>query len=247
MMTSTFRRIFPGIAAMLVVLAPAAAQAQITRVTGSDTRQAITIHLGAFFPTSLDSRTEGDTIFENRGSLLFDFDEFTGFSAGAEWTYGVTDYIEAGADISIYRNTVPSIYRSWFNDDGSEIAQDLKLRLIPITASVRFLPLGRQRTVQPYIGVGVTFINWRYSETGDFVDFEEGGTVFPANFVADGTEVAPVVLGGVRFLASDVFTVGGEVRWHKATGDTGGLSEGFLGDKIDLGGWTTNFSIGFRF
>ena len=73
------------------------------------------------------------------------------------------------------------------------------------------------------------------------------GDIFRANFVADGTELAPVVIGGIRFLVSDAFTLGGEVRWHKATGDTGGISQGFLGDKIDLGGLTTNFSFGFRF
>lgn len=245
-MTTTFRKALLGIIAA-ALMAPAAAQAQITRVTGSDTRQAITIHLGGFFPTSLDSRTEGDTIFENRTSLLFDFEDFRGFSAGADWTMGLTDFLEVGADIGVYRKTVPSIYRSFVNDDGSEIAQDLKLRMIPITASVRFVPTGRNSTVQPYIGVGASFINWRYSETGDFVDFDEGGLVFPANFVAKGTEVAPVVIGGIRFLASDVFTIGGEARWQKASADTGGISEGFLGDKIDLGGWTTNFSFGFRF
>jgi opacity protein-like surface antigen len=229
------------------LIAPAAAQAQITRVTGSDTRQAITVHLGGFFPTSLDSRVDGDTIFENRSSLLFEFEDFKGFSAGADWTIGLTDYIEVGADISVYRSTVPSIYRDVVNDDGFEIAQDLKLRLIPITASVRFVPTGRNSRVQPFVGAGISFINWRYTETGDFVDFDEGGVVFPANFEADGTEVAPVVIGGIRFLASDVFTIGGEVRWQKASGETGGISEGFLGDKIDLGGWTTNFSFGFRF
>ena len=245
-MTTTFRRALLAIGAV-ALLAPAAAQAQITRVTGSDSRQAITIHLGGFFPTTLDSRVEGDTIFANMGSLLFDFDDFKGFSAGADWTFGVTDYIEAGADISVYRNSVPSIYRDVQNDNGFEIAQELKLRLVPITLSARFVPFGRNKPVQPYIGAGVSFINWRYSETGEFVDFDEGGLVFPANFVADGTEVAPVIIGGVRFMATDVFTLGGEVRWHKASGDTGGIAEGFLGDKIDLGGWTTNFSFGFRF
>lgn len=246
-MMTTVRRGLLGFVAAAVVLVPAAAHAQITRVTGTDTRQAITVHVGGFFPTSADARVEGDTLFANRASLLFDIEDFRGFSFGADWTFAVTDYIEAGADISVYRRTVPSVYRSFVNDDGTEIEQDLKLRMVPITASVRFVPTGRNASVQPYIGVGASFINWRYSETGDFVDFEEGGTIFPANFVADGSEVAPVIIGGIRFLASDVFTVGGEARWHKASGDTGGLSEGFLGDKIDLGGWTTNFSIGFRF
>jgi hypothetical protein len=44
-----------------------------------------------------------------------------------------------------------------------------------------------------------------------------------------------------------VVTAGGEVRWQKATGDTGGIDAGFLGDKIDLGGVTANFTIHFRF
>ena len=143
---TTLRKVLLG-ATAIALMAPSAAQAQITRVTGSDTRQAVTVHLGAFFPTSLDSRVEGDTIFENRSSLLFDFEDFRGFTAGADWTMGLTDYIEVGADISVYRKSVPSIYRSFFNDlDGSEIAQDLKLRMIPVTGSVRFLPLGRTAT-----------------------------------------------------------------------------------------------------
>jgi opacity protein-like surface antigen len=229
------------------LLAPATAQAQITRVTGSDTRHAITFHLGGFFPKGEDSRVDDDTLVINRSSLLFDFGDLKGFSAGADWTVGLTDYLEAGADVSYYSSTVPSIYRDFVNNDGTEIAQDLKLRLVPITASVRFVPTGRSSAVQPYIGVGVGFINWRYTETGEFIDFEQGSEVFRASFKASGTEVAPVVIGGIRFLATDVVTVGGEVRWHKATGDTGGISEGFLGEKIDLGGWTTNFSFGFRF
>ena len=246
-MTMTFRRALLGIVATAVFLAPVAAEAQVVRVTGSDTRNAVTVHLGAFLPKGESSRDENDTLFQNLNSLVFDIDDFKGFSIGGDWTFAVTDYIEAGADISWYQQTVPSVYREFVDSDGTEIAQDLKLRLVPFTVSARFLPTGRRSTVQPYIGVGVAFINWRYSETGEFIDFEQGGEVFRANFVADGTEVAPVVLGGIRFLVSDMFTLGGEVRWHKATGDTGGLSEGFLGEKIDLGGWTTNFSFGFRF
>ena len=55
------------------------------------------------------------------------------------------------------------------------------------------------------------------------------------------------MIGGLRFLAQDVWTVGGEVRWQKADADTGGASVGFFGDSVDLGGWTTNFNFHFRF
>ena len=114
-----------------------------------------------------------------------------------------------------------------------------------MSATARFLPMGRRGGVQPYIGAGVTVINWRYTETGDFVDFED--LVFPGRFEASGTEVGPVILAGVRFPMSDMWTFGGEFRWHKADGDTGGIDEGFLGDKIDLGGTTFNFAVHFKF
>ena len=244
-MMTTFRRAVMGVVAAVVLLAPAAAQAQITRVSGSDSRQSVTFNLGAFLPHGESSRADGDVLFTNLDSLIFDIDDFKGFSGGAEYSFALTKFIELGADVSFYSKGVPSIYRHQTHDDGREIEQELKLKLIPITAMVRFVPTGRDATVQPYIGIGVGFLNWRYSETGEFVDSEN--VIFRDSFVANGTTVAPVVVGGVRFLANDAWTVGGEVRWHKGTGDTGGIANGFLDEKIDLGGWTTNFSFGFRF
>ena len=245
-MMTTFRRVVMGAVTAAVLLAPAAAQAQITRVSGADTKQSLTFHLGAFLPNGEDSRADGDVLFTDLDSLLFEIKDFRGFSGGAEWAFALTDHVEFGADISFYSKSVPSIYRSVTHDTGAEIEQDLKLRIIPITASVKFIPTGRNASIQPYIGIGAGILNWRYSETGEFVDFSDN-SIFRDAFVAKGTTVAPVVMGGLRFLANDAWTIGGEVRWQKGTGDTGGIDEGFLNEKIDLGGWTTNFSFGFRF
>ena len=44
---------------------------------------------------------------------------------------------------------------SWVNSNFSEIEQEFKLRIVPFTATFRFLPLGRKGAVQPYIGGGV--------------------------------------------------------------------------------------------
>ena len=92
---------------------------------------------------------------------------------------------------------MPSVYRDFVNDNGSEIAQDLKLRIVPITATIRFLPVGRGGPVEPYIGGGIGIFNWRYSEAGEFVDFSDG-SIFRAQFKADGTSVGPVVVAGLR-------------------------------------------------
>ena len=138
-----------------------------------------------------------------------------------------------------------TLYRDFEDSDGTQIEQELKLRVVPITASLRFLPLGRDAAVEPYIGAGIGFFNWRYSEVGEFIDFSDD-SIFLNRYTADGTSVGPVILAGLRAPIGDAFTVGGEFRWQKATGD-GLLDEGFLADKIDLGGWTTNFTFGFRF
>ncbi|HXT31114.1 MAG TPA: hypothetical protein VN716_17580, partial [Vicinamibacterales bacterium] len=92
-------------------------------------------------------------------------------------------------------------------------------------------------------GAGLVAIKWKYTEIGDFVD--EFNNIFPGDFRAEGTAVGPTVFGGVRAPVGN-WTVGGEVRWQKAEGDIP-IEAGFLGTKIDLGGWTTNFTFGVRF
>lgn len=235
-----------GVLAIMTVVAPAAADAQIRRVSSSsDWRQAIGFNVGYFAIKGEDSRGEEDVLFADLDSLLFDIGDFNGATLGAEWLLSVTDYIEVGAGINYYQRTVPSIYRDLVAPDLSELEQDLKLRQIPMVATVRFIPTGRRASVQPYIGAGIGAIRWRYTETGEFVDFN--GEIFRDSFEADGTEVGPVILGGLRVPVSDVWLVGGEFRWHSAEGETGGIDEGFLGDTIDLGGWSANFTFHFRF
>ena len=234
-----------GAVAAAAVFAATPVEAQITRVgTSTDSRQSIGFTLGYFALKGDADRDENDVLFANKGSLRSKTKDFNGFTFGGEWLFALTDYIELGAGISYYQRTVPSIYRIT-DDEGFEIEQELKLRQIPMAATARFLPLGRNNSVQPYIGAGIGAINWRYTESGDFIDFNDD--IFRANFTAKGTAVGPVILGGVRMPVADVWLIGGEVRWHKAKGSTGGIDEGFLGEEIDLGGWTTNFVVHFRF
>jgi hypothetical protein len=135
------------------------------------------------------------------------------------------------------------VYTAFVNADGSDISQDLKLRIIPLTATVRFLPLGHNSPVQPYVGAGVGVFLWRYSETGQFLD--TNNVVFIGNFTGSGAEVGPVVLGGARFGIGPA-TAGAEIRWQSAR-PTLPSDQGFAGPKIDLGGFNYLFTVGFRF
>jgi len=130
------------------------------------------------------------------------------------------------------------------NSDGTDITQDIRLRTIPITATIRFVPTGRRARVQPYIGAGVGVIPWDYSEKGDFAD--PAYDVFSWEYKDSGTAVGPVIFGGVRIPVSRAFAIGGEIRWQQADSELD-PDVGFQGTRLDLGGftYTANFVVRF--
>lgn len=241
------KRLF-AVAALAILLAPAAASAQIHQVGSSTSTGANTVNFsfGYFALKGLDSRVEDDVLFNNLQSgqpLLFEIGDFNSFVFGGEYLLGIGQHFEAGVGLGYTQRTVNSVYRDLTRPSGSEIEQDLKLKQVPVTFTGRFLFLPRGSKVEPYAGAGLVAVRWKYTEIGDFVD--ELNNIFPGDFRADGTAVGPTVFGGLRAPVGN-WTFGGEVRWQQAEGDIP-IEAGFLGTKIDLGGWTTNFTFGVRF
>jgi hypothetical protein len=234
-----------GLAAAAAILAPSAAHAQIRQVSTSDHTQAIGFTLGGFFPKGLDSRDEEDVLLRDQADLVFNIGDFKGVSVSGEWLFALGNFVEAGVGAGFYQRTVPSVYKEFTHDSGNEIEQDLKLRVVPVTATVRFLPIGRG-SVEPYVGVGIGAFNWRYSETGEFVDTSDS-SIFPARYIAKGTAVGPIILAGIRAPIADVWDIGGEVQFQRATGDTKRAESGLLADKIDLGGVSALLTMHIRF
>jgi hypothetical protein len=235
------RRLLTVSAVVFVIgLAAATASAQ----------QAFSLSLGGFTPQPLDSRGNDDVLFKNSAFLTtlnrdrgIDINEFNGFTIGGEYLVGLGRNIEGGLGLGFYQKTVPVVHTDSVNANGQEIFQDLKLRVVPFSATVRFVPMGQDNPVQPYIGAGVGVYRWRYSETGEFIDSRNN--IFVDNFVGDGSATGPVVLGGVRFPLGS-FSAGGEIRWQSAKADLP-IDQGFSGTKINLGGFNYAFTMGFRF
>ena len=213
-------------------------------------QQTFNFSFGYFTVRGEDARVDGDILNEHLGAgdaaLVFEMSDFNTAAVGAEWLVPLGQFIEAGAGVGFSRRTVPSVYERFTDTDGSEIEQDLRLRRVPVDLTIRVLPLGQGSAVQPYFGGGLSVINWRYSESGEFVDFSRRNAIFREQFVASGNETGPVILGGIRF-AGDSLSAGGEVRYHSASGDLGTGFGGSADPKIDLGGWTYQFTIGVRF
>ena len=208
-------------------------------------QSSLSLNLGYFALRGEDTRISDDVIIENLGLFAFGLDQFNNASVGVEWLVGFGEYVEVGFGGGFYQQTVLSVYDDLVNVDGTEIEQDFKLHVAPVTGTARFFPFGQRSAIQPYAGAGVGFFNWRYSEVGEFVDFTTFD-VFRDRFVAEGNDVGAVYLGGVRVLAGSRFAVGVEVRYQDVQGVVG-IDQGFLEERIDLGGLTTSFTFNVGF
>jgi len=208
-------------------------------------QQSLVLNLGQFSVRGEDTRIADDVLLENLSLFAFDVRDLNNGTAGAEWLFGAGEYFDAGLGAGFYQRTVPSVYTDFINDNGSEIFQEFRLRVVPLTVTIRVLPFGRNTAVEPYFGVGVGLFDWRYSEVGEFVDFDTFD-VFRDRFTASGREVGGLMLGGLRVPFSDRFSAGFEVRYQSATGRVG-IDQGFLNERIDLGGIVTQvmFQVGF--
>jgi len=235
--------------AVILLLVPASAHAQIRQVGSSSSNggnSTVNFTIGYFALKGLESRVDEDVLLndlQNFHPLLFEIKDFNSATFGAEYLFAAGSNFEAGVGVGFSQRTAPSVYADLTRPGNVEIEQELKLRQVPVSFTGRFLLLPRGSAVEPYIGAGVVAIRYRYSEVGDFID--NSLEIFPARYVAKGVAVGPTVLGGIRAPVSN-WTVGGEVRWQKAEGKKL-LDEGFLGDRLDLGGWHANFTFGVRF
>jgi hypothetical protein len=221
------------LAVAAVVLSPAIVSAQ----------QTLNFSVGGFVPRGEDGRGSDDVLVNNLDFLAFNIKDFNGATVGAEWLTGLGDKFEAGLGLSFYQRSTPAVYLFDINSNGTEIEQDIKLRVIPFTATVRFLPMGHRNGVEPYIGAGVGVLSWRYSETGQFLATDR--SIFRGNFVGKGTATGPVILGGIRFPLG-AWGAGFELRHQSAEGNLP-PEEDFAGNKIDLGGFTYSFTVHVRF
>jgi len=206
-------------------------------------QQQVSFSVGGFSPRSEDARTSGDVLVNNLDFLAFRISDFGGPLFGAEYLAGLGNNFDADLRIGFYQRSVPTVYNDFTNSNGTEIEQTLKLRVVPFTATVRWLPLGHHNGVEPYIGAGVGVFNYRYSESGQFLATDR--SIFRGTFVGSGTATGPVILGGIRVPVGS-WGVGGELRYQSAEGKLP-ADQDFSGSKIDLGGITYTFTINVRF
>jgi len=244
-------RLLSAAARALASLAAAALVVGLAATPAASAQQSLNVSIGRFNPRGEDARTPNDVLVNDLAQLplIFEISDFHSVVIGADYLIGFGNNFEAGLGVGFQQRSVPSVYADVINNDGSEIEQTLKRRVIPFTATVRFLPLGRHAVVEPYIGAGVGVFTFRYSESGQWVD-RSNNSIFRDSFTGSGSTAGPIIVGGIRAPFGNV-SPGFEVRYQSASGDL--PTDQFTSNttnatpKIDLGGFTYLFSLNFRF
>ena len=234
-----------------------AALSAAPRVAAADTLFGGTF--GGFFPTGQEGRVTGDVLnetfgFPNGFRTLWD-DEgdkdpiklFGGPSIGGEVLFGLGDFIEAGVGVGYTSKERDSFYTDFTDVDGSDIEQFTRMRIVPLSLTVRAFPIGRTTPAQPYVGGGINFYRWQYREDGEFIDFSDPSLpIFTDTFTDEGTATGAVIVFGVRVPINRTLNVGGEGRWQGGSADLDPALN-FAGDKLDLSGWTAAATFHVRF
>jgi hypothetical protein len=236
---------------------PAVAVLLLATAASAQTVHSVQFGAGGVFPRGLEGRASGDVLVRNffgepmpadpslSDALAFEIGDFKTGQIFGEWNVSFGRHIEFGAGLGFHRRTVETIYLDVVDQDGFEIQQELRLRVIPLTALVRFLPFGGPGDVQPYVGAGISALRFQYSEVGDFVD-PATLEIFPSKFAATGTAFGGLLLGGLRIpINGDIYAIGLEGRYQWGVGD---LPSGeFVADKVDLGNGQFNVTFLVRF
>ena len=205
------------------------------------------LRIGAFFP-----RAESNLFDDNRE--LYGFGEndpleksdWIGWYGGIEWRFRVAPSLYVGLHLDRYGRTLDTEYVDFERPSGRPIEQSLKLSIVPLGASLRWVPRDGRRDISPYLGAGVDAVFYKYEEFGDFIDFfDDGLPVIEDHFTDDGTTLGFHVLAGLRVPVSDDFSLIGEARYLWARTDMG---DDFGRDlRIDLSGLSATVGVSVRF
>ncbi len=182
---------------------------------------------------------------------------FGGAAVNAELAFSLGQRLELALGGGYVNAARGSEFRRFVNEDDTPIRQTTSLRRVPVTAGLKLYlaPRGREigrfawipARVAPWVGAGGGIVNYRFRQTGSFVDpttlaiFDVTGD----QFTSSGWAPAGYAAAGADWSLSPRFVASGELRYTAARGALArGLSD--FG-RINLAGAAFNVGVGVRF
>jgi opacity protein-like surface antigen len=180
--------------------------------------------------------------------------DFDALSLGGEIGVRVSSRFDVLFDIYHASSSTFSEFQDWVDLDDLPIQQTTEFSRTSFAFSGRYFLTDRgvnvsqfawvPRNWSPYLGAGMGWMNYRYTQDGDFVDFETLD-IFPARLDSRGTSFLAQGMAGIQYSFAPNWILTGEARYRWASAQ---LQRDFVGfDDIDLTGLQATFGIGVRF
>ena len=201
----------------------------------------IEIRGGGFFP-----RADANLFDDTAELFTVERDNWQGFAGGIEYSHSVTDHFELGFHIDGYGRRHDTVYRDFVDSDDFDIPQSLRLTLVPVGVSVRFLPTRKRAPVAPYVALGVDAVGYNYEEWGDFIDFQSPDfDISSDSFESSGAVFGYHAAAGLRVAVGTDFAITTEVRYLGASRKQ--MDDDFRLNEIDVSGTQVTVGLYLRF
>lgn len=199
--------------------------------------------------------TAGSQVFDDsREFLTLDKADFGAGLFGAELAYRASERLDVVFAFSNASTRTRSEFRDWIGEDDLPIEQETTFIRRPFTVSARYFFADRGRSISrfawipnrvaPYVGGGVGFMWYEFTQDGDFVDYQDL-VIFNDRLKSDGASLMGQAFGGVEFTVSPRIFANLEGRWEFASAE---MSQDFREfDDIDLSGFQVSVGLGLRF
>jgi hypothetical protein len=194
----------------------------------------------------------GDVFEAMRKDLTLERGDFRGPSVGLDIVITPLSRWDLVLGVGYSESSAGSEFREWVDQDDLPIEQTTRLRVIPATATLRYLPLSRGRSISsvawlprattPYVGAGGGVVWYRLRQTGEFVNFMDY-RIFSDVIEAYGWRGVVHGVAGVDHWFTPRLGLNAEVRYNHGGADP---QQGFRSfDRLDLGGAqaTLGFSV----
>jgi hypothetical protein len=201
----------------------------------------LNIKMGLFNP-NMDS----DLWDMNMYNLAFEKQDMRDKYYGIEYEHNLNRFVSFSIEGGWYEKDHYSFYRDLvYADDGSEIPQNIGLKIYSFEAGFKFYPMGRRTALAPFLGVGGGLYYWKYEQWGDFYDAIDD-VVYQDEY-AESSTYSPGfnVKGGFIVRLSRDIGVLLEAKYHYLKGNLSSFFEEF--EDLDLSGMTYCVGVSIRF
>ncbi len=207
------------------------------------------------FRGGYDRPTGGSDIYDfTTTQLTLGRSDFAALSYAFDVGVRLNDRVDLTLSGGEARRSTPSEFRKFVDNNDLPIEQVTSLRRVPLTVGVRYAltnpgeRIGRLAWIPsrftPWVGLGGGAMNYSFTQSGDFVDFETLN-VFPKTYRSKGWAPMAFASLGADLSLNERFALTGDIRYSVARASLTGAFEGF--DKIDLSGTAATMGFSVRY